>query len=75
MELARRYFDRIQSVLSNLAFRKELLLILFLGIITIAGVDTLLVQKLQKEQEYRQTLMAQQLQAEVQSPWMNTSRP
>ncbi len=59
--------DIWKAMLTRIGRNREVAFLILAGILTIACIDTLAVQKLQHEQQYRQTLMAQRLQAQLQS--------
>jgi two-component system NarL family sensor kinase len=55
------------SFLKRFLQQKELILLFFAGLFTIMVVDMLLVQGFHKDERYRERLMAERLQAQVQS--------
>lgn len=59
--------DRLQSIFFLLEQKKELLFLLTTGTLILGAIDVSSVQRLQRDQDYRQMLMAQQLQAQIQS--------
>lgn len=46
---------------------REITLLILIGLLAIGCIDFLMTQSFQREQKYRQTMMAQQLQAQLQS--------
>jgi PAS domain S-box-containing protein len=65
--MIRLIWEPIKSYFAPLARKKELILLLAVGLSLMTVIDALTVQKLQREQIHHQTLLAQRVQAQLQS--------
>lgn len=58
---------RLKEIIPSLSLRREVLLLVITGLMIMGVIDWLVTKNFEQDQQYRQTLMAQQLQAQIQS--------